>query len=193
MIKKNYIIILIVFLIATISACTNLNTENNSNSSIIAEKVTILIDDETQLKIDLKDWAYALEIAKMPSIAQDLATQIENYGGQLSLFGLSSFGSEGIRLIAEPTNIDTTDYFDVIQFVNSASVDESTQGEDATFGNTTGIIWTYSIKDMDFKYLEYITKLNKYNIRITLWTTKNTYNENEEIFKEIIDSIEFLK
>lgn len=192
--KKIITIILVISLIFIISSCTSSESESSSYNDQAtlnnAEKVTVSIENETLVKIDPKGWNYALKKEEMPSIVQNYANQIEASGGKLALFGTSPNGSEGIRIIAEPTNMDNSEYLEIIQFVNNAMLDEKTQSESVEFGNTSGIFWTYTAKEQDFKYFEYITKINKHNLRITMWTTKVLYNEKEQNFKEMIDSIE---
>lgn len=193
--KKIFIIFMIVSLILSISSCTSSESESNSYNDQTtlnnAEKVTVSIENETLVKIDLKEWNYVLKKEEMPSIIQDFANQIEASGGKLALFGTSPNGSEGIRIITESANMDNFEYLEIIQFVNDAMIDEKTQGESVEFGNTNGIFWIYTAKEQDFKYFEYITKINKHNLRITMWTTKGLYNDKEQNFKEMIDSIEF--
>ncbi|MCF6410682.1 hypothetical protein [Pseudalkalibacillus salsuginis] len=185
-----------IFSILTIS-CSN-SLDSNSQTIDKQEKVNqvakadITIDDKTQIKLNLEGWNYSTKREDMPPEAQKVADMVSDYGGELILFGLSPNGTSGVRIIAEPVDMETTEYFETIRDVNKPSLIESSEGKNTTFGNIKGIVWNYSgnKKNTTFKYLECITKKDKYNLRITMWTTNELFDKNEADFNKVIKSIE---
>jgi hypothetical protein len=197
-IKSTLIVLAILFSMVIMSACTNTNNTlkpRNNNSNVMKDtgKVEVLIGDEISIKLDLEDWNYALKKEDMPSSIRNFAKDLESQGASMSLFGLSKDGNEGIRIISEPTGMENDEYLEVIQFVNKDDLTQYTDWEDANFGNTNGILWSYDLvaeNSVSFTYYEYIIKEGKYNIRITMWTTIDSFNEKKSNFERMINSIE---
>lgn len=152
---------------------------------------------EYKVKIGKKDtiymtfdkWNIFMKKKEYPKNILPILEQLEQNGVIVPLFGLSKDYSSGARVMVEPTNVELKQYFKLIKAVNSSNLGEHTEPATININGREAILWDYSAKDNNFKYVEVMFLIGESNLRVSFWTVEELFEEKFPEFMEIINSI----
>ncbi len=191
----------VIFLIAMLltSSCishsTPLPSEFSRTDELKGPTTLIPVGNRYFIRMNLAGWSYATNKNDLPPVARRIVENIEQSGAIVPLFGIDALGQTGIRIIAEDVNMPVAEYYNTILSVNRSSLVSFQDGIATSFRNTDGITWSYVAITPDSKkmeYIEYITRIGQYNLRVTMWTIQSLFESKQQDIINRLHTLEFL-
>jgi hypothetical protein len=125
----------------------------------------------------------------MDKSSRDFAIQLNKRGAELLFVGASVEGAYGSRGIAINLNEPALDYAQQVRELNKEDVQDDSGIVEFYSGSCPMAKWTYSM--FNFRFAEFFINAGTYDVRIAFWTKKDSFENFQPLFEEIISSISF--
>ncbi len=142
------------------------------------------VNDTIGFSITFKDWEVYPHISSMPKGAQKFAKSLRDQGAELIFVANSSNRLLTARATVEEMNLPLHQYYNLIYDINREQLEEGVSKDMITVGKTDMVKWIYKAAK-SFTDQEYQVKKDKYNIRLSFWTTRSLFDDYKDDFHEI--------
>lgn len=141
------------------------------------------------VRITFNNWMVYTDRKDCPDNILALIERLEQEGYKIPLFAFTRDYSCGLRVIAEPTDLELEQYFKIIKQVNEAALGEHSEPSTIYINGREALFWEYRVKDNNLKFMEVMLSEGGSNLRVSIWTREELFEGRYLEFMEIINSI----
>ena len=125
-------------------------------------------------------WIIETDPRRMDRSARSFAKDLQAFGSDLLLSGVTADKNQAVRCIVENANLSAKEYAEDVRNANKADV--LADSGISTLSQGGPVRWEYSVGS--YRFAEYFYQIDTYDIRMAFWTNNGTFERFKAVYDE---------